>query len=94
MVIKLATSAAVPNLVHTRLRRLLGKWAKYNHNYYLLIYIYLLVDTSRGQPPRLILMADGSDDANLRKGLTFQGFFDAASHFRGSNPPNPNFGGE
>ena len=54
-VIKFATPTAVPNLVHTRLRRLLGKWAKYNHNYYLLIYISLLVDTSRGQTPRLIL---------------------------------------
>ena len=36
-VIKFATPTAVPNLVHTRPWRLLGKWAKYNHNYYLLI---------------------------------------------------------
>jgi len=72
-VITAVTPTSVPNLVRIPPQRALGKWVKYNKNYF-----YFLVDTYRGQTPWPILMGDGSNVVDLCKGVPCWGFIDIA----------------
>jgi len=72
-VITTVTPTSVPNLVRIPPQRALGKWVKYNKNYF-----YFLVDTYRGQTPWPILMGDGSNVVDLCKGVLCWGFIDIA----------------
>ena len=85
-----ATPTAVPNLVLIRPRGLLGKWVKYNENFYLFIYfIYLylfFMNSPTGQTRQRIFTLDGSNDADSRKDVLFGGFIDIVSNFGGEIP--------
>jgi len=63
---------------------LLGKWVKYNENFFYL-FIPFFMNSPTGETRRRIFTLDGSNDADSRKDVPFWGFVDIAPHFRGEN---------
>jgi len=79
-------------LVQIRQRGLLGKWVKYNENFFYLFIFYLFfINSPTGQTRRRIFTLDGSNNADPRKDVPFGGFVDIASHFGGEIPQKPQF---
>ena len=70
---------------------LLGKWLKYNQNYFYLCPFF--ENAPIGQTPRRIFTHDGSNDADSRKDVPFLGIFHIAPHLGVKNPKNPQFWG-
>jgi len=66
----------------------MGKWVKYNKNYfYLFIYLYLFFfDQPTGQTRGWIFMHDSPKDVKLRKGVPFSGLNDVPLNFGDKTP--------
>ena len=71
--------------------RLLGKWVKYNKNYFL--FIPFLSGMRTGQTRGWIFTRDSSKDVKSRKEVPFGGLNDVPLNFGGKTPKNSNFGG-
>jgi len=71
-----------------------GFWANgwNKRKFYLFMYTFFGNSPTR-QTRQRIFTLDGSNDANSRKGVSFVGFVDIATHFGGGIPKNPNLGG-
>ena len=58
---------------------------------FIYIFIPFFMNSPTSQTRRRIFTLDGSNDADSRKDVPFEGFVDIAPHFGGEIPPKPNF---
>jgi len=59
---------------------LLGKWVKYNEILFIYLFIPFFMNLLTGQTRRRIFTLDGSNDADSRKDVPFEGFVGIAPH--------------
>jgi len=88
-VITSAVPTTAPNVV--QIRRWGGFWANRWNITKFFLFIHFFINSPTGQTRRRIFTIDGSNDADSRKDVPFEGFVDISSHFGGEIPRKPQF---